>query len=344
MHCPRCGQPVSTSDTHCPQCGQLLRSVQWPGYGRSGASIPLQPQAPANYGPPAYPPYGQQPAPGGPGAPSGPAYAPPPYGPPSSYGSPQGSGPHAPYAPQPYGYPPQEGWGAPLVAGPPAWGAAPMPGRSTHSSRGRGWLVGLAVALVLIALTAIGGAAIYLSQHPIAGRSGPSSNVLYSGTLASDDFTMTVDAPHCQYANAGYQVANGYICYVRNLTTANCTITVQSREVSGDASGVAGVVFRRTSSGNYYSFGVSSDGYWEFSKVVNGTATKLVNWTQNASIHTGLGSANTLQVKLAGAHFAFLVNGTPVGQADDSTFNSGRVGLEGGANATVVFNNLLVEK
>jgi hypothetical protein len=62
------------------------------------------------------------------------------------------------------------------------------------------------------------------------------------------------------------------------------------------------------------------------------------------AIHVGLGATNTLEVRVLDSHFDFFVNGTKVGQADDTNYIaiSGNDVLEGSDGIEIVFSNLTI--
>lgn len=72
------------------------------------------------------------------------------------------------------------------------------------------------------------------------------------------------------------------------------------------------------------------------------TCTRVVDYTPNAAIHGGYNVENTLEVQAIGSHFEFFVNGTQVGQADDTWFQVGEVGLTGDQDIEVVFTNITI--
>jgi hypothetical protein len=180
----------------------------------------------------------------------------------------------------------------------------------------------------------------------LASKSGGTnaSNVIYSNALtsASDDWST---GGQCNFASDGYHIKNGYICYAPAGDLGDATDSVDVKLVSGSTTAADfGITLRRTSQGNYYQFGIDGNSEWEFDKTVGGTFTSLVKPTSNAAIKGGLNTANTLRVVTKGSHFDFFVNGTKVGQADDTTFASGKSGLFVSEQAESVFTNLKITK
>ena len=95
-----------------------------------------------------------------------------------------------------------------------------------------------------------------------------------------------------------------------------------------------GVIFRVQNSQNYYQFDVDCDGRYRLSKTVDGTLTPLVNWTANAAIRAGSGSANDLTVRATGANLAISANGISLAKVTDSTFSLGGFGFSVGSGLT----------
>ncbi len=342
--CPRCGQPITRPES-APSAGQYGAPAGQGGYGApAGQGGYGAPAGQGGYGPP--PGYAQEPPPYGySNQPSGSPYGPPstPYGPPSTpYGPPSSpfgppAGPSQPLSGQSnLGYGQNAGGGAPLAASP--WGGTAVPMTQVRQKQNRVRIIASVITLVVI------GAVIAVAA--LASKSGGTnaSNVIYSNALtsASDNWST---GGQCNFASDGYHIKNGYICYAPAGDLGDATDSVDVKLVSGSTTAADfGITLRRTSQGNYYQFGIDGNSEWEFDKTVGGTFTSLVKPTSNAAIHGGLNTANTLRVVTKGSHFDFFVNGTKVGQADDTTFASGKSGLFGREQAESVFTNLKITK
>ncbi len=294
------------------------------------------------YGPPGY------------GQAAPPSY-PMPYGPPPGYsGSPPG------YAGPPTGAPP--GWPGPPT-GAPGWGGPPFAPASPVRPNRTGLFVGIALAVVIALVAAVGGAVVLLAPSFGSTTSNITSGVaatatafnvtpapsatlaetvLYQDSLSATNSDWANVPPNCQFANGGYQVGNNYICYAPAGSLQDANVQVQARQIVGPTINGYGIVLRRASQGNFYGFYVDSNSKWAFVKVVNNNETDIVPFAAADAIKGGLNQANTLLVRFKGSHFAFFVNGQQVGQADDSTFTSGRVGLAADTDTQVVFNDIKV--
>lgn len=165
-------------------------------------------------------------------------------------------------------------------------------------------------------------------------------NIIYQNALTSSADGWTTDS-HCSFSDDGYHIQGGYICYAPIDQQSDVDVDVQVSQLSGDSSSGYGIVFRRASQGNYYSFRVDSGGDWAAFVCQDSSCNKLDGGTDSA-IQTGLNTTNDVEVVASGSHFVFFVNGTQVGSADDSTFASGEVGLSGADGAEVVFSDMII--
>ncbi len=302
-----------------------------PGIWRgSPPSVPLYAQ-PA---PPSYPLYGQVPGQAAP--PSVPLYGQPMYGQPM-YGQP------LPPGYPPYGMPP----GYPTPASPPA-----------RKSR-TGLIVGIvAAALVAVLVTSVG-VALALSHpgdtspaaqaQPTVEAQGaasvtptPSERVIFQDPLTANTNGWRDDGTNCSFHKDGYHITGGFICYAPTGQFGTVIVSVTTRQIAGPITEFYGLVLRRTSTGNYYAFTIDSNGKWRFSKIVNDTFEDILPYVPNSAIHQGVNAVNTLKVLASHTHFTFFVNGTQVGEADDSTFSDGLCGVAGATNGEIDFTNFTV--
>lgn len=337
MQCPSCGLDLgNTYAANCPRCGQPLAQNPAPGpYGAYGSS-PTSPGTPAQTNEQPGMPYGasapQWPAYGAAATPQQPVQA--------GYGQPT-PGYNAPTA---YSPPPQQPYGYP--GGMPPTPPAPKQNKNVP-------IIAAVVAVLIVGI----GAFIALQGHkgkvsitPTATltktQSSPTAthstagSVIYQNALTSSASGWTTDS-NCSFSSDGYHIQGGYICYAPTDSLSNVDVTVQVSQLSGDSSSGFGIVFRRASKGNYYSFRIDSGGQWGAFVCQNSNCNSL-GGASDSSIQTGLNATNTLRVVAVGTHFDYYVNGTKVGSADDSTFSSGDVGLSGADGSEVVFSNLVI--
>jgi hypothetical protein len=87
-----------------------------------------------------------------------------------------------------------------------------------------------------------------------------------------------------------------------------------ARPVAGpdDHNNGYGVIFRAQDAANYYLFLISSDGYYQVVRSVDGSQTELSTWIESPLINPGVDVENWLRVIAVGDEFQFFINGGPV--------------------------------
>lgn len=214
----------------------------------------------------------------------------------------------------------------------------------------------LALAL-LVVLAIVTGSAVganhYLPNLPIVSRflqahqptatGVPAGTVLFQDPLTTKAHDWT-DDQHCSFASDGYHVRDGYECYAPTSQQRDITLTVQAQQLSGPTDRRYGLSLRLNAAGDEYLFAIDSNGHWLFGKYIAGVFITVVQPTASAAIKQGLGSKNTLSVRAIGSHFAFSINRTPVGTAEDATLGTGYCGVEGSRGIEIVFSSLSIVK
>lgn len=320
-----------------------------PGYGQQPEyPTPQQPQP--GYGqPPTYPP-------------SQPGYGQPGYGQPT-YPSPQPGYGQPGYPEQPQGYPGAQYQGYPGYPGGPQPGMPGAPGQPPRR-RSVGAIIGIVVGVIIVLViaclvglyvlgTRLQGAASSVITNLAPTLTAQAQQLTPSPTLNviyQDSFTDTPDGwlndSHCGFKSDGYHVVGGNACLSPSdvdPTDADIRVTVQAVK-TGQNTGY-GIVLRRTSSGNFYTFEITSDGQWGLLKFTNGNGTVIKQFASNSAIQTGSGATNDLRVVVVGSQFTFYANGTQLGTATDSTFANGRTGVvndDTDSNSEVIFTNFIV--
>jgi len=232
---------------------------------------------------------------------------------------------------------------------------APLPERKSHTG-----LIVTVVAVVVIVLAACVGGTIWAAQSlgqttinnaPGVGDGTSTSGqtpvatatpvLIYGDTFASNADGWSSDPGHCYFGSDGYHAA-GYICYAPAGNQTDVIVSTTVQQTSGSTTEGYGLVFRRVASGNYYRFMIDSASEWFADKCVDDNCTALVDYKSDTAIKGGLKTPNTLRVSAIGSHFDFFVNDTKVGNADDSSFSSGLVGVGGPISSDSVFTNFLV--
>jgi hypothetical protein len=158
-----------------------------------------------------------------------------------------------------------------------------------------------------------------------------------TGCLFASDGLHIKNAVGCALPVEGFEDQTGY--------WQNGRITVQVKQIAGPVTGTYGLnLGGRSNAGVFVAdrFDIDSTGKWFFRECYLNNCADTVGLTANPAIHAGLGATNTLEVRINGAHFDLFVNGTKVGQADDSAYpnSSGHASLECGDNVEVVSTNL----
>jgi hypothetical protein len=264
------------------------------------------------------------------------------------------------YGDQPPGYPGQPGfgYGAPpsQYPGQPPYGGPPQPPKPNRTPL----IIGIVAAVVLlcvvlpgafIAIGALRGASnigqavrdaeatqTAASATLAAATATPAEQIIYENAMTTAQSDWQDDA-NCSFKPDGYHITAAFICFAPPEDVQDVNVSVTAKQISGATNHFYGLVLRRASRGNYYVFEVDGNGKWEFLVVKDNKGTAIVDLTANAAILPGLGVANSLQVTAVGSHFVFSVNGTQVGQAEDSTYSSGLLGLEGDDGMDVAFTN-----
>lgn len=129
---------------------------------------------------------------------------------------------------------------------------------------------------------------------------------------------------------------------------ADVDFSVQASPVDGPINNGYGVIFRLQTKGNvspddddFYLFLVSSDGYYQVVRSLNGKQKELSNWIPSPLVNQGLGVTNFLRVVAVGAQFQFFINGQRVQLCvpDDpngvSTYDERAGGCKGSMVATL---------
>ena len=97
---------------------------------------------------------------------------------------------------------------------------------------------------------------------------------------------------------------------------------------------------------NYYSFGISADGYYNIAKFVNADRISLASIIYSSYINLGWDVVNTLHIECIGNSLSLSVNGHLLATVTDNTFSSGDICLSSNALAgtytEVAFDNLVI--
>ena len=337
--------PYDPNNPQNPQYPEQPQQPQQPGYGQPpDYPTPQQPMYPPQqpgYGQPGYPP--QQPG----YPPQQPGYGQPAYGQPG-YGQP--------------GYPSQQLGGQP---GYPGYPGAPYPGQPPQQRRSRaGLIAGIIAGVIVLCLVACVGGLAVLGRISQGAASSIITTLAPTETALAQQLTPTVsetilyqdsftDTPsgwlndkNCSFKADGYHIVGGNACLSPStVAPSDADIRVTVKTVTTGQNTGYGIVIRRASAGNFYTFEITPDGQWGLVKFVNGNGSEVAQFQSDSSINTGNGATNDLRVLVVGSHFTFFVNGQQVGTVDDSTYSQGRTGVvndDTDAKSEVIFTNFSV--
>ena len=129
----------------------------------------------------------------------------------------------------------------------------------------------------------------------------------------------------------------------------NVRVEATANKLTGPDDNDYGIICRYQNEKNYYSFIISSDGYFGIIKVKEGTYQILnsANLEYNSMIHRGY-ELNHLRADCIGSVLNFYVNATKLAEVTDTDFSGGKVGLIAGSfnapGVAILFDNFLVLK
>ncbi|MBK9125121.1 MAG: hypothetical protein IPM16_18645 [Chloroflexi bacterium] len=234
----------------------------------------------------------------------------------------------------------------------------------------------ITAALVLLAFGAYRLADVLRAAPPVID--GPSGTVLYAS-----DFEIAPEEWDTYEGRLSARIEGGILKIdVGDVQSAPFVPTrwhfkdfdaqVIAAAVGGPSVNGYGIVFRMRDAGDYYSFLISSDGYYQVTRAVDGVEREISTWIPSDAIDVDFGSPNVLGVRGVGDQFTFSINGQqvelclpddPDGQSTysggqcfgtltptltDSTHATGQLGLiavaENEPDVSVVFDNFLVTK
>ncbi len=179
--------------------------------------------------------------------------------------------------------------------------------------------------------------------------------------LFADDFserTTGWENVNDVYELKGYS-ENAYIISLKNansrswsvpgLRFKDAAISVTTQRISGAQDTNFGLICRYQNAGNYYSFVISSDGYYAVFRVIDAEETLLgmEQFVYSDTIAQADGQ-NEIKVICAGDQLSLMVNGKTLHTIHDDTFSAGDAGLivetrEAGG-ASVLFTEFSITK
>lgn len=192
----------------------------------------------------------------------------------------------------------------------------------------------IAAALVLLTFGAYRLADVLRAAPPVID--GPSGSVLYAS-----DFEIAPEEWDTYDGRLSARITDGILKIdVGDVDSAPFVPTrwhfgdfdaqVIAAAVGGPPVNGYGIVFRMRDAGDYYSFLISSDGYYRVARAIDGIEREISTWIPSDAINVEFGSPNVLGVRGVGDQFTFSINGQPVelclpdDPAGQSTYSAGR--------------------
>jgi len=163
-----------------------------------------------------------------------------------------------------------------------------------------------------------------------------------------------------QYGNSNLAIQNGKLVFEME-SLENCwfwwypdipsvsdfDVAMNIQRGGGSTTGDYGITLRTNGDKNsFYYFGINDTNQeYAFFIYQNDKWTKILDWTYNTTIMPD--KINRIEVNASGSNFAFSINGTVVGQANDARLSSGQLGIlaelyDSGDKINVEYDNLVL--
>jgi hypothetical protein len=178
-----------------------------------------------------------------------------------------------------------------------------------------------------------------------------------------DDFSFNrnywpVGSDQGQYGSSNLAIKNGKLDFMLE-SVENCwywwypdipsfsdfDASIDVRRIDGSVTGDYGITLRTNGDDDSFYYFAINDANQEFAFYLYqyDSWTTIVDWTANPVI--GVGSNNRIEVSAKGSHFVFIINGIEVGQADNASLSSGKLGVlvqlyDSNDKITVQYDNL----
>jgi hypothetical protein len=151
-------------------------------------------------------------------------------------------------------------------------------------------------------------------------------NVVFQDAMSSPS-NQWARSTRSYFGNGGFEINGAWLVLAPASALKDGTVSVRLRQVGGVTDQFYGLVVREQNNGSYYVLGISGDQRWTFMLVKNGAHSALVSPTTDTHINPGPNNMNEIAVRMRGSHFTFYANGAEIGQADDSVYESGKMGI-----------------
>lgn len=211
------------------------------------------------------------------------------------------------------------------------------------------------LALSVILITALGfgllrsfansgghGTSVARGTPTLAASPTPANKVTFHDSLSTPSSRWPSSA-RSYFNQGGYEINGAWLVFAPSGPLSNGSVSVRLRQVGGVNNQFYGIAVRARNNQSYYVFGLSETQQWTFSLVSYGSHRALVAPTTDTHINRGPNASNTITVYMRGSHFIFYANGVQIGQADDSTYASGQVGIVNiVSHLDVIYNDFTV--
>ncbi len=132
------------------------------------------------------------------------------------------------------------------------------------------------------------------------------------------------------YGNNRYNIevfASNLVAWgLANRIVSDFEVEVEAKLEEGNAKNSYGLIFRFEDRENFYRYDISGDGYFLFSKFIDGEWVTLVDWTQSEFVNPA-GATNILKVSAFGPNITLWANGQPLATATDDSLTRGNFGF-----------------
>lgn len=172
----------------------------------------------------------------------------------------------------------------------------------------------IVLALLLAGLIAVNGQA--ANWHYVVN--GQPGELLYAAAFDGfqDEWEQYAEERIAEFGDGALRLTNNTVnngsYSVTRPRFADFDLTVDARPTAGPLDNGYGVVFRLQDRTHYYTFMVSSDGFYQVQRVVGDDVTELSTWIESPFVNAGIDVVNRLRVVARGDQFEFYINGERV--------------------------------
>ena len=115
-----------------------------------------------------------------------------------------------------------------------------------------------------------------------------------------------------------------------DLTLGDFLLETDVTAVSGQEDGQFGLLFRKVDDQNYYFYGIDASGNFGLWKKVDDEWQSIIDWQATDAVVMEKGATRRLGVLAEGSTIALLIDGTPLAQVEDDSFDQGGVAVVSG--------------